>query len=105
MDKKLKAYASFLKQQMAINESFDLTWIQIRILNKLLIAFYEERELKVTDLIAFKDIASPATMHSHLKGLVQKKLVIQTVGTDSRAKYSQLTKSAINRFTKLANAK
>lgn len=102
-NQKLDIYIKYLKQEQAINRSLSLDHFEIKILNEILFAQQEGNSLRVSDVLAMKNIASPATLHAALKKLAHKGLIDYRLVSDSRVKYLQLTKLGIKRFLELAS--
>lgn len=104
MDNKLQAYIKYLKYESEINASYKLDCFQIKILNELIYAQEKGLELCVSDLMAFKYIASPATIHSGIKKLLAKELIRFRTVSDTRIKYVELTNLGLDRFKNLSKA-
>lgn len=104
MNERLMAYIKYLKQEQAINNVYELDHFEIKILNEILFATEENKSLRVSDILALKNIASPATLHAALKKLVGKNLILYRTVADSRVKYLELTKSGMKRYADLVMA-
>lgn len=98
------SYIKYLKQEQLINHVYDLDHFEIKILNEILFATQENKSLRVSDILALKNIASPATLHAALKKLVGKNLILYRTVADSRVKYLELTKLGMKRYSDLALA-
>jgi DNA-binding MarR family transcriptional regulator len=79
--------------------------IQIKLLNAIVLLWYDKKEGNVGDLMGLTSIASPATIHAALKKLTQRKLIQFRQASDSRARYVELTELGLKRFNDLANTK
>lgn len=104
INERLMAYIKYLKQEQAINNVYELDHFEIKILNEILFATEENKSLRVSDILALKNIASPATLHAALKKLVGKNLILYRTVADSRVKYLELTKSGMKRYADLVMA-
>ena len=104
MDSKLQAYIKYLKYESELNASYELDSFQIKILNELIYAKEKDIHLCVSDLMALKHIASPATIHGGLKKLLTRGLVTFRTVSDTRIKFVELTKLGLERFTNLSKA-
>lgn len=104
INERLKAYIKYLKQEQLINNAYELDHFEVKILNEILFGIEENKALRVSDILAMKNIASPATLHAALKKLVAKGLVQYRTVADSRVKYLELTKLSLKRYGDLALA-
>lgn len=93
-----------MKLEKVINEKYALDPNEIKLLNELGIAHEEGRELRVSDLIAIREIASPATLHGALKRLLIRGLIRHIPQVDSRIKYVEITPLGWKRFSELAES-
>jgi len=104
MDSKLQTYIKYLKYESEINALYSLDFFQIKILNELIYAEEKGIQLCVSDIMAFKHIASPATIHSGIKKLLAKELINFRTVSDTRIKYVELTALGLERFKNLSKA-
>ena len=104
MDNKLQAYIQYLKYESEINALYNLDSFQIKILNELIYAEEKGLHLCVSDLMALKHIASPATIHSSIQKLLAKELISFRTVSDTRIKYVELTNLGLDRFRNLSKA-
>jgi DNA-binding MarR family transcriptional regulator len=98
----MKKYLIFIEQSNQINQQFELSDREIKLLDLVGMTYYSRRTLFVGDLISNRNIASQATLHATLKKLIHKKLLsIKTDTEDGRAKIVTLTKQALDRYKML----
>ena len=104
-----KVYLRYLRIARAIdilkknNDSIDSTALQL--LNELAVQHFDGKTLTVSEAIALKKIASPATLHRKLDELREAGLIEQIFeGKDRRTKYLVPTKLADAYFAKLSKA-
>lgn len=102
LNENIRAYINYLKLEKVINKKYSLDSIETKLLNELGIAFEENRELRVSDILAMRDIASPATLHAALKRLLLRNLVVHLPQLDSRIKFVEITPLGWKRFMELA---
>lgn len=93
-----------MKLEKVVNQKYALDPIEIKLLNELGIAHEESRELRVSDLIAMRDIASPATLHGALKRLLIRGLILHIPQVDSRIKFVEITSLGWKRFSELSES-
>lgn len=102
MNENIRAYINYLKLEKVINKKYSLDSNETKLLAELGIAFEEERPLRVSDILAMREIASPATLHTALKRLLTRGLIVHIPQTDSRIKFVEITPLGWKRFTELA---
>ena len=103
VNQKIRQYLLYLKQCDDLDAKYNLDNIEIKLINEISSALLAERSLRVSDLLALKQIASPATLHAAMKRLVVKNLIVQIPATDSRTKYLDLTKLGWKRYSELSD--
>ncbi len=84
VNQKIRDYLLYLKQCDDLDAKYNLDNIEIKLINEISSALLAERSLRVSDLLALKQIASPATLHAAMKHLVVKNLIVHIPATDSR---------------------
>lgn len=83
----------------------DVDLLALRLLEAIAIADAKDTRLTVTDAMALREIASPATMHRKLNTLLDAGLITQVFeGKNRRTKYLVPTVSAAKQFEQLGNA-
>jgi len=104
-----KVYLRYLRIALAVDifnkdsDSIDSTALEL--LNQIAVHHFENNALTVSQCIALKKIASPATLHRKLDDLREAGLIEQIFeGTDRRTKYLVPTKLADAYFSKLSKA-
>ena len=102
MNENILAYINYLKLEKVVNKKYALDPVEIRLLNELGIAFEENRALRVADVLALREIASPATLHAALKRLSIRGLIIYLPQKDSRIKYVEISQLGWKRVSELA---
>lgn len=95
-------YLEFMDKVHKINEKLDLSYREVRLLEIVAKAQHQDQTLFVGDLISHKQLASQATLHGVVKGLIRKKLITaKTHQSDGRTKVVSLTASSRKRFEEL----
>lgn len=95
-------YLEFIDKVHKINEKLELSHHEVRLLELVAKADHQDQALFVGDLISHRQIASQATLHGVIKGLIRKKLITaKTHQNDSRIKVISLTASSKKRFDEL----
>jgi len=104
-----KLYLRYLRIARAVDilkknsHSIDSTALQL--LNEIAVQHFDGETLTVSQAIALKRIASPATLHRKLDELREAGLIEQVFeGKDRRTKYLVPTREADTYFTKMSNA-
>jgi predicted HTH transcriptional regulator len=104
-----KVYLRYLRIALAVDifnknsDSIDSTALEL--LNQIAVHHFENNALTVSQCIALKKIASPATLHRKLDELREAGLIEQVFeGKDRRTKYLVPTKLADAYFAKLSKA-
>jgi len=90
----MKNYCEFLRQRNEIgrthlSKKLDMACLQL--LDLIVIAMHERRELSVSDALALQEVGSPATIHKMLQILRDFDLVSASFTTDKRTKVLKLT--------------
>ena len=90
----MKNYYEFLRQRNEIgrthlSKKLDMACLQL--LDLIVIAMHERRELSVSDVLALQEVGSPATIHKKLQILRDFDLVSASFTTDKRTKVLKLT--------------
>jgi len=90
-------YFEFLRQRNEIgrthlSKKLDMACLQL--LDLIVIAMHEKRELSVSDALALQEVGSPATIHKKLQILRDFDLVSASFTTDKRTKVLKLTDKA-----------
>jgi len=93
----MKNYIEFLRQRNEIgrnhlSKKLDMACHQL--LDLIVIAMHEKRELSVSDALALQEVGSPATIHKKLQILRDFDLVSASFTTDKRTKVLKLTDKA-----------
>jgi DNA-binding MarR family transcriptional regulator len=104
IDKKLKAYIAYLRFELALNERYDLDFIQVRVFNEIVFGSSLGKTLNVGDILSHREIASQATIHAALKKLVGNKLISYRTVSSSRVKYLEITPLGQKRLSDLSKA-
>lgn len=98
----MHAYLQFAKSVNEINEKLCLNKYEIILLDFIAQSVLSGDLVFVGDLISQQKIASRVTLHTALKRLMKKKLIAyKSYVEDDRAKLVVLTKSGIDRYTKI----
>lgn len=92
----------FSKKVQELNTSLNLSSYEISILDFIARSSLSKETIYVGNVLRKNEIASQATLHSHLKKLVEKNLIVlRTDKKDGRNKSIVLSKSAIRYFNKI----
>jgi len=104
-----KLYLRYLRIALAVDifnnniDSIDSTALEL--LNVIAVQHFDDNALTVSQCLALKKIASPATIHRKLDELREAGLIEQiSKGKDRRTKYLVPTKLADAYFAKLSKA-
>lgn len=102
-------YLSFLHIASLIypnkNKQDDLDSTAMELLNKIAVQHSFDKPLTVTEAMALTEIASPATIHRKLNGLLDADLIeLVFKEKNRRTKYIHPTKSSFVYFEKMADA-
>ena len=91
-------FLQFSASVRRINKRYKLIdYKEVMVLEAVLVAYVEKVSFSVLDLILLSEIASQATLHSVMKGLVAKKLIKTELSKeDARRKYVLPTKIAFD---------
>jgi DNA-binding MarR family transcriptional regulator len=105
MSKNLSDYLQYAQSVHKVNERYKIVDCkELLVLEAVLGAYVNQEEFAVLDLILQNKIASQATLHSVMKGLIAKKLIkTETSKTDGRRKHVLPTKLGIHWLTDHAN--
>ena len=98
MSDSLSKYLQFSKSTHRVNKRYKIVDPkELYVLQEVLSAYIDGVELAVLDLILIKEIASQATLHSVMKGLILKKLIkTETSKRDGRRKNVLPTKLGLS---------
>jgi len=104
-----KVYLRYLRIALAVdifNKNSDpIDSTALELLNVIAVHHFDGKTLTVSEAIALKKIASPATLHRKLDELREASLIEQIFeGKDRRTKYLVPTKLADAYFAKLSKA-
>ena len=102
MNENIRAYINYLKLEKVVNKKYSLDRNETKLLAEVGIAFEEGRKLRVSDILAMKEIASPATLHAGLKRLLTRGLIVHIPQADTRIKFVEITPLGWKRFAELA---
>jgi len=102
-------YLNFLRIASSIypnkNKKDVLDCTAIELLNKIAVQHSFDKPLTVTEAMALTEIASPATIHRKLNGLLDADLIeLVFKEKNRRTKYIHPTKSSFFYFEKMADA-
>jgi len=100
-------YCEFLKQRNEIGRSYlskKLDMACLQLLDLILIAMHEKKELSVSKALALSEVGSPATIHKKLQILRDYDLVSASFTTDKRTKVLTLTEKAQAYYSEIAKA-
>ncbi len=75
--------------------------IEKKLLDSIAEASYSGKPFLVSDVIFANQIGSPATLSRRLNSLVEKELIVYSIGADSRKKFLELTPKSKKYFAKL----
>ncbi len=75
--------------------------IEKKLLDSIAEASYAGKPFLVSDVIFANQIGSPATLSRRLNSLVEKELIVYSIGDDSRKKFLELTPKSKKYFAKL----
>ena len=99
---KYNEYLNFMSARERIMGNHSLSHKEALILRTLMIFFTANKKITVSDLLAMKEIGSPATIHSFLKKLIQNHFIATEVDKkDNRIKYLSPATKTIKLFAKL----
>jgi DNA-binding MarR family transcriptional regulator len=92
-------YLQFLgskESRARTNPAKKLDSLEILLLEQVLLSDYRNQALLVSDLIAFRQLGSPATLHGRLKALISKGfLKTSSSERDARMKYIHPDKAGL----------
>ncbi len=98
----MQQFLTFSKKVQELNLSLNLSSYEISILDFIARSSLSNEAIFVGNVLHKIEIASQATLHSHLKKLVEKNLIVlRTDKKDGRNKSIVLAKSAIRYFNKI----
>ena len=94
MSQLFKNYLDFSKSAQRINQRYKINDYKERlVLEAVVSAYVDGIEFGVLDLVLLDEIASQATLHNVMKGLIAKKLIkTQVSNADARRKHVLPTK-------------
>jgi DNA-binding MarR family transcriptional regulator len=75
--------------------------IEKKLLDSIAEASYAGKPFLVSDVIFANQVGSPATLSRRLNSLVEKGLIVYSIGDDSRKKFLELTPKSKKYFAKL----
>lgn len=100
-------YLRFLQLTQAVRDLptlAPLDPLEERILAGVALATRSGERLSVRDLMAWGELAAPATLHSRLKSMREKGWVVLADTEDTRRKQVQLTEEALRHLAQLSRA-
>ena len=97
----ISKYIKFKKSVYAINDKYGIEPIHVKILDHIANANYENHPISVSDLIAIREIASPATIHMRLKQLVSLGMLEMKPCPDHRKKFLTVTNKTHERMNEI----
>lgn len=80
-------YLDFLNAMESSPDNILLDFGELQLLNAIALKIHHGESLKIGDVTLMRDLASPATLHSRLKSLKEKKLISFMLGDDDRSRY------------------
>ncbi len=97
MSKSLSNYLQFSKEVHNVNKRYKVSDCKEQlVLEAVFNAYVDNVEFAVLDLILLNEIASQATLHSVMKGLILKKMIkTETCKRDARRKFVLPTKHGL----------
>ena len=103
----MKSSIEFLRQRNEIGKnhlSKKLDMACHQLLDLIVIAMHEKRELSVSDALGLQEVGSPATIHKKLQILRDFDLVSASFTTDKRTKVLKLTDKARAYYAEIETA-
>jgi DNA-binding MarR family transcriptional regulator len=100
-------YCEFLRQRNEIGKAYlskKLDMACLQLLDLIVIAMHEKKELSVSNALALSEVGSPATIHKKLQILRDFDLVSASFTTDKRTKVLKLTEKAQAYYDEIAKA-
>ena len=100
-------YLRFIQLVNALESAQSLSGlepIERTLLNIITLANVNQERLSVKDLMAYSEVASPATMHKHIHTMVDKGWIHLAPTEDARRKQIMLTQAAMRHFDKVGVA-
>ena len=100
-------YCEFLRQRNEIGRTYlskKLDTACLQLLDLIVIAMHEKKELSGSKALALSEVGSPATIHKKLQILRDFDLVDASFTTDKRTKVLQLTEKAKAYYEEIAKA-
>jgi DNA-binding MarR family transcriptional regulator len=94
-------YIKFKVLMVAINDKYEIEPIHVRILDYVTNANFNKTPISVSDIIARREIASPATIHMRLKQLVCLGLLDMNQSSDQRKKFLTITEKTHARMSEI----
>lgn len=103
----MKNYCEFLRLRNEIGKTYlssklDIACLQL--LDLIVIAMYEKKELSVSNALALSEVGSPATIHKKLQLLRDFDLINASFTTDKRTKVLKLTDKAQTYYNEIVKA-
>lgn len=97
-------YLNFINARDQINQKYDVDLKSCILLRVILQAYVNEIPITVSDVITQKHLASPVTLHTGIKELIQKKLVAtKSDPKDGRVKYLMPTARSLKLYRELSD--
>lgn len=103
----MNRYYEFLRQRNEIGKthlSKKLDMACLQLLDLIVIAMHDEKELSVSNALALNEVGSPATIHKKLQILRDFDLVDASFTSDKRTKVLKLTPRAQAYYDEIAKA-
>jgi len=100
-------YCEFLRSRNEIGKTYlskKLDMACLQLLDLIVIAMHEKKELSVSKALALSEVGSPATIHKKLQILRDFDLVSASFTTDKRTKVLKLTDKAQAYYDEIAKA-
>lgn len=97
-------YLDFINARDRINQKYDVDLKSCILLRAVLQAYSTDQLVTVSDVITLKHIASPVTLHTGIKELINKKLITtKSDPKDGRIKYLVPTARALKLYRELSD--
>lgn len=97
-------YLDFINARDRINQKYNVDLKSCILLRAVMQAYTVDKPVTVSDVIMLKHIASPVTLHTGIKELINKKLIAtKSDPKDGRIKYLVPTARALKLYRELSD--
>lgn len=95
-------YFLFMESKDAVHKKYDISERECFILRVISQSYIRNQKMRVSDVLALKDFASPATLHGIVKSLIKKgNLSVLLDAVDGRVKYLEPTPLTLKMYKEM----